>query len=198
MSEDKRDDAPIGEEDFRNGQPPSGQGQQPSRRRGDYPEPPVGWRDAPSAGSGEEPSSRQDSSTPNAPQNQVRITGGDANAERFNSARTLITVAQILAIVSLFLGGILLSTIAVVVAIVGYRRLSSVLDCIADQRIKTSLKRAGIVAVAMSCIVLAINIATLVIMMPFITQIAQTGDYSSLFGGGPSSGGTGGTSTTWG
>jgi len=52
-------------------------------------------------------------------------------------------------------------------------------------------------AIVMSCVALALNVASLIILMPMVMQIVQTGDYGALFGGG-SMLGSGSTSTTWG
>ena len=120
-----------------------------------------------------------------------------SQAQNLNSARSLVIAAQVAAVVSLFFGGVLLGAVALVLAIVGYLKLNAIASELPDKTVKAALKRAGIVAIAMSAFALILNAITLAVMMPTITYIMQTGDYSAIFGGAPTTGG-GSANSTWG
>ena len=113
------------------------------------------------------------------------------------SARNLNMAARIVAIVSLFLGGVIASTVAVVLAAVSYRKITTLREHIQDEATNEALKRSGIGAIVVSVIALALNAISLALLMPTIVYIVQTGDYSSLFGSAVPVPQTG-TSSTWG
>ena len=158
------------------------------------PEPPLGWSDA------SNPPNDAPSSQSNASGLENTTLQNDPNGfqrQKLESARKLILAAQIIAIVSLFIGGVAASTAAVVLAVIGYRQISEIIQSIDQPEVKAALKRAGVVALVVSIAALVMNAVALAFLWPEMMQILQTGDYSSLFGGtapSPSSG----TSTTWG
>lgn len=118
--------------------------------------------------------------------------------EGFKSARRFITASQIIAIVSLFFGGILLSALAVVCAVIAYSKLGWVAACHADEpEAQRALKRSGVLAIAVACVALALNAVSALFLYPMVLEAAQTGDLSALFGSSGSTGATG-TNTTWG
>ena len=175
--------------------PPEQHDFQNSRQEfGDRPEPPVGWR----------PNGVQNpipSKNPMNQQHQVRIgsvvfTIGSDDAEEFRSARNLNIAAQIVALVSLIIGGVFASSVALVLAIMSYRKFSGIAEHMQAEDAIKALKRAGMLAIVMSCVALALNVVSLIVLMPMVMQIVQTGDYSALFGNGVV--GSGSTSTTWG
>ena len=148
--------------------------QEPNQDGGQSPEPPTNWR-------------------PNGAQNQApRMNGANSQHQvNYNIA------AQIVALVSLIIGGVFASTVALVLAIISYRKFSGIAGRMQDESVVRALKRAGMMAIVMSCVALVLNVVSLIILMPMVMQFVQTGDYSALFGNGPLAG-SGSTSTTWG
>lgn len=122
--------------------------------------------------------------------------------------QTLASVSLIGGPLSLIIGGVALSTAALVcgiIALVAVRGKGAATDETMTDAIRQTLMRQAIIGIAMSGIAVVMNVATIMTMMPAIMDAAQTGDFSSLFGGGSaddaSSGSTdsggafGGTST---
>ena len=169
--------------------------QEPNQDGGQSPEPPTNWR--PNGAQNQAPRMNGANS-----QHQVRIgnvmfTIGNADAVEFKSARNYNIAAQIVALVSLIIGGVFASTVAIVLAIISYRKFSGIAGRMQDESVVRALKRAGMMAIVMSCVALVLNVVSLIILMPMVIQFVQTGDYSALFGNGPLAG-SGSTSTTWG
>lgn len=168
--------------------------QEPTQDANQNPEPPVNWR--PNGVQSQVPQMNETNL-----QHQVRIgsvmfTIGNVDAVEFKSARNYNIAAQIVALVSLIIGGVFASTVAIVLAIISYRKFSGIAEHMQEESVARALKRAGMMAIVMSCVALALNVVSLVILMPMVMQIVQTGDYGALFGG--SIAGSGSTSTTWG
>ncbi|MBO4352489.1 MAG: hypothetical protein J5818_03225, partial [Eggerthellaceae bacterium] len=113
------------------------------------------------------------------------------------SARKMNMAAQIVALVSLIFGGVFASSVAVGLAVASYVKFSSIAKQVQQEDVKRALKRVGLVAIVMSAVALVLNAISLVLFMPMVMQIAQTGDYSSLWGGALGAG-TGSSNTTWG
>ena len=169
--------------------------QEPNKDINQNPEPPVNWR--PNGTQNQVPQKNETNL-----QHQVRIgsvmfTIGNADAVEFKSARNYNIAAQIVALVSLIIGGVFASTVAIVLAIISYRKFSGIAEHMQEESVARALKRAGMMAIVMSCVALALNVVSLIVLMPMVMQIVQTGDYGALFGGG-SIAGSGSTSTTWG
>lgn len=170
------------------------QGRPESQSSGPKPEPPAGWMPQSTQG--------QPRQRPQAQQLRAVVVGketftvSETDLAEFESARKFCVAAQIVALVSLFIGGVLLSTIAVVLAIIGYRKLAGVAAKMPEESVRRALRRSGIIAIVLSALALVLNIVSLIVLLPMLGYIAQTGDYSAIFGGSaaPSSG----TSTTWG
>lgn len=119
------------------------------------------------------------------------------NEKRFGRVRTLTTIANVAAPVSLFVGGMLLSMIGLVCAIVARITLSSMRRDAASPTIATSripaLLRANVVSIVICCIALALNIASAAILL---WQIASGSISFSFVGIGSGSGAS--TSSLWG
>ena len=161
------------------------------------PEPPLNW--SPPEGS----DGRHEHSQTTIAQNAVRsrtgvigkvtITLATDEVLDFESARKLISASQITAIISLFFGGILLSSVAVFLASSGFMKLARIAKRHEDNALASkALRKSGAVALAMSLLALAINIVTLIVFYPLLEQMMQQGDFFSLFGGqgGATSSGT--------
>ena len=125
---------------------------------------------------------------------QTLLSGNDAFL--FESGRKYQTAAQICAIVSLFIGGILLSCVAIVLAVIGYRKYIQIQPNGDSQQFKMALMRSGKIAIGMCAIALVLNVISFVALYPLVMEMMQTGDLS-IFGIQPSAPAGSGTST-WG
>ena len=122
----------------------------------------------------------------------ARLEGKDAF--EFLSARKYLMASQIMAVVSLIIGGVLLSSIAVITAIIGWRKMAAVANRQTDVNLEHALKRPAYAAIIVSSLSLALNAITLALFYPILMNALETGDVSSLwtFGNTSSSGTTGG------
>lgn len=112
-------------------------------------------------------------------------------------AQTLVMVASIAGPVSLFVGGVLLSTVGLVCGIVAYRKLLKLADKHSDvAALAMRLKRSSIVGMVVCGIALALNAISLYLMLPVILEMMETGDYAGMM----ADTGTGaiGPNSTWG
>ncbi len=201
---------------------PSSQGQIP-------PEPPANW--SPDNPNGSDNSSGYDNSSysngsnnyndssfgPNGSEPVFKSPGSGPTRDpyselnaAFATARKYVTASQVCAIVSLFIGGMILSTVAVVLAFVGYRKYSDLkIQGHIDDRTFTLIRRSCIIAGTMAAAALALNVISFIAIYPLVMEYIQTGDMSVLFGGmgegsgigstgAGTAGGTGSGSSTWG
>ena len=128
------------------------------------------------------------------PQTRIAIVRGipiplEGNqAAVFESARKQMMASDICAIISLFIGGVVLSTVALVLAIFARKKFLIVAGAQSNPSAQQALRRTGTVVVAVSAIALALNVITLIVFYPMLVQMIQTGDVNSFFGGGASSG----------
>lgn len=176
------------------------EGRTSSRSESGYPEPPSSWQppsQQPQA-PGPEPGRSPFGNPGNLP-NQNMIHVNESEASLLETARKLISIAQICAVVSLFLGGVLLSTISVVLAVMGAMKLSNFANNRSEpDNVKSAMKRPGYFAVGLCLIALIVNVISLVLFYPVVMQAVQSGDLSSIFTGGAGTGSTGTGSSTWG
>ena len=108
----------------------------------------------------------------------------------FNSARKLTTISQIMAIVSLFIGGILLSAAAIVVAFVARGRMQRVASQCTPE-VQAAIMRSTIVPIGFCLLAFALNIASLILLYPMVMEMLQNGSFQDLFPfGGSTSGGS--------
>ena len=165
-----------------------------------YPEPPSSWQQPAQQhqGPGPEPSRSPFNNQGNMP-NQNMIPVNPSEASYVETARKLISIAQICAVVSLFLGGVLLSTIAVVLAIMGTMKLVNFANNRSEPDVvKSAIKRPGYLAVGLWLIALIVKAVSIVLFYPVVMQAIQSGDLSSIFTGGAGAGSAGTGSSTWG
>ena len=109
-----------------------------------------------------------------------------AEQRDLNSARTLSLVATIGGPVSFIIGGIALSSVALVCAIIALIKTKRVL---ANPQSKfttyaRALRQTAIMGIGISAVALALNVVGVLMIMPQIMNALQTGDYSSLLGNG--------------
>ena len=112
------------------------------------------------------------------------------------SSKRLSFFAILGAILSVLIGGSLLSAVALICGIISYRKSKSYISAHADSQYSAYLKRRGILSIAVPAISLALNIVAIVVIMPSILQMMESGDYASLFGGSATN--IAGSSSTWG
>jgi hypothetical protein len=107
-----------------------------------------------------------------------------SDAEEIRRAQRLTFIASTCGIFSLFFGGIILGTIGLITAIVGYRRLGRIGERYPhDPRIMQALKHNGRLSITVCGIALALNVVSLIILFPALMQAAEMGDYSQLLNG---------------
>lgn len=116
---------------------------------------------------------------PGAPHDQFDL-------KEMNAARTLTTVATIGGPVSLIIGGVALSAVALVCAIIALSKVRRILarPDSAYRDYATMVRQAALMGIVVSAIALVLNLIGLIAMIPIIMEIMQTGDYSVLFGEG--------------
>ena len=162
------------------------------------PEPPAGYvNNASRPASAQQPNQNQ-GQIPNVKVGNKLFVVDGFDVVGFEAARKMNVAAQIVAIVSLFFGGVIASSVAVGLAIASYFKFRAVAETVSQEDLKVALRRSGIVAIVMSSLALLLNIVSLVVFMPMLMQVLQTGDYSALFGSTGAGSGTGSTNSTWG
>ena len=150
----------------------------------------------PNIQSAPEPPTRYDSnSMPPMPQNGSTHDSGYAE---FASARRLVTAALVMALVSLVIGGVLLGTVSVIVAIIAFGKVrSNMLEDNGNQA-WAALKRSATISIVVAVLALAANIAALIVIYPMVIEALQSGEYTSLLSGSAQTLNTGSNSSTWG
>jgi len=193
--------------------PPQEGGEGPSRNetgpttgRSSSPEPPARWKPSTSSADNPANANREPGNTPQKPstttgmgvigKTQFQLTGEEANM--FMSARRFMLAAQLMAVVSLFIGGILLSSIALICAFFANGKLTALAARHPDDLdVQAAFKRAGKLIIIVAFIALVVNVAALIIFYPMIMNFVQSGDFGSLMGSaGTTAAGSG--NATWG
>lgn len=120
----------------------------------------------------------------------------------FNSARSMANAAKIMALVSLVIGGVFLSSAALVVSMLAYRKTSQLITSGQQATLGGQLdmlSRSVRASVVVSILALALNAIALWLLLPVISDVMQTGDYSTIFGSSQqASPSTGSSSSIWG
>ena len=97
-----------------------------------------------------------------SPQEQKELNA----LQKVKSAQTLITAATIAAPVSLIFGGVLLSSLALVCGVVGYRRLSGVeTSRVQDSNAVEAAKKSARMALVMCGVALALNAVSMAVFL---------------------------------
>jgi hypothetical protein len=124
---------------------------------------------------------------------------------QLKSARTLTSVATIAGPVSLFIGGVLLSFVGLVCAILALHKTKRIIVGASVEYANTAkgIRQSAIIGLVIAGIALVINAVTVAIMLPAIIEAAQSGSLDSLLGQATSatstsSGGTSSGSGAWG
>ena len=157
------------------------------------------------AGSDKRALDSRESRSPN-PNGMYPLPGGNgfvpASVVELDTARRLASLAKILALVSLVIGGVLLSGAMVVMSAIAYRNSNRLLANAQDEAFFITaqmVKRSAFIAVVISVLAFALNAISMAVMAPVIMEYMQTGDLKTLFSVGPLSGSAGGKeSSFWG
>lgn len=107
----------------------------------------------------------------------------DQTTAQIRSIQNLGSVAIIASPVSLVFGGVLLSLVALICAIVGRSKLKALqASSDVDEGIMHTLRRQNTVGLGVSITALVINAVAFTMMSSVLMQAIQTGDYSQLTG----------------
>ena len=148
-----------------------------------------------------EPPARYDPESIEQAQNQVDGSSGQDRrlpypyTPELVSASRYLLVAAIAGPLSLLIGGTLLSTIALILAIIGYRKTFSCKDSL-DAASYSSARKFAIGALVVCVLTLIANIAFMIIWYPTILEWVSSGGNGQILGGGGTLGPSG--SSTWG
>lgn len=110
--------------------------------------------------------------------------------EQFKSIRRFVLAAQICALVSLIIGGVVLSTVGLVLGLVA-RSKANAMAAVTPEAERTGwllLRRSATIGTVMAAVALVLNAVSMAIMMPAMMQMLQSGDYGALVQGGSVSG----------
>lgn len=159
-------------------------------KRNTPPEPPK----APEDGKNQEPvRNAEDVPQPGlAPELQPNLL----DLRELKTSQTLVMVASIAGPVSLFIGGVFLSTVGLVCGFFGFRKLK----VLSNKQAKVAaaaarLKRSSIIGIVVCALALILNALSLYIMWPELAQMLETGDYANM---AANTGGGAGSASTWG
>lgn len=118
---------------------------------------------------------QQQPTTPQQPSEQ--------DAKTLKTARTFITLGNVMGPVSMIFGGVVVSSAALVVEIIAFFKLSKLIKSNSSvAQAASRLKRANIVGFVIALVALLLNIYALTIMYPLVLEAVQSGDYSNLLG----------------
>ena len=172
---------------------------------GASPEPPPSWKPAKSNpeqlyehSNGQNSHSGNANSQPKPPSN-TPVPFSESDAQLLETARKYISISRICAVVSLFLGGIVLSSISVILAFIGLSKINAYANRHSlEQSARLVLRRPGVLALGMCVFALVFNIVSLIVLYPIVMQSLQSGDFSGLFGSGQGGASLGSSSSAWG
>ena len=143
--------------------------------------------------------------TPYEPQNQAEQSNQTQLSyealQQIKSAQTLITIATIGAPVSLIIGGVLLSTISIICAVVAYMKLKKIMPAGAPQHpLITKVIRSTVLAACFGIGALILNGLTVAMLMPSVMEYVNTGNTDALntMLGGATGGSASSGSSVWG
>lgn len=124
---------------------------------------------------------------------------GTEEAKEIHTARNLIMVGSIAGPVSLFIGGVLLSTVGAVCAFLGLRKVNKLTGEQANTGILlSSMRRSATIALVVCGLAIVLNGISSIIMFPIILEAVQNGDYGNIMPGIGDANTAPGTSSTWG
>jgi len=170
----------------------------------DLPEPPPSWKSNDSNFVQPYDIQTVDDKGDNLPPQSDRFqnsTIGITNTDKLllESARKYISICQVCAVVSIFIGGVLLSSIAVIFSVMALFKLNNFSAAHSlDQQARRALKRPAYFAIGLGILALVFNAVSLILIYPMVMQGLQAGDLSGIFGSGQGGSSPASGSSTWG
>ena len=128
---------------------------------------------------------------------RFKVNGDEVQA--FKDARFYITASQVIAVVSLFFGGALLSAVAVACGLFAYgklARLAATRD--SEPEVQAAIRRSGKIVIAVGALALVLNLLSVIFLYPIVAQNLQAGDLGALATSTGLSGVVTGGNSTWG
>ena len=162
------------------------------------PEPPPSWRPSDATADGSKlPVYDNRTLVPNQPNNGS--FPGDPLASKIIDIRKKVSIAQACAIVSLFFGGVFLSTVSLVFAILAwFAYRSQFQDPQAAQEHGRAIRRSILITIGMAVVALVVNAISLVVLYPVLMEMLETGDFSALGFGAHQGASSGSGTSAWG
>ena len=128
--------------------------------------------------------------TPNSepPQFQHPLQDEASKNPEFRKVRNFVTASQIVALVSLIFGGVILSTVAIILGFIARSKATTQMNLPQNKESESwyILRRSATIATIMSFVALGLNFMALMTIYPLVIETLQNGDASSIFGGSPS------------
>lgn len=124
------------------------------------------------------------------------VTPVNHNAD-FKNLRSLMMIAGIAGPFSFLFGGVFLSTVALVCAIVAFTVYKRLYNGSKGFEYSSRIKRAIIFSIVISAVALVWNIGWLIMVLPEALQAIQSADFSSLYNGVGAGSDSGTGKTIW-
>lgn len=119
---------------------------------------------------------------PQTPQSGGQPPEPKPSISQLRTAQTLATISIIAGPISILIGGVLLSTVALVCGILALSKVRAVIQLQPKSDIALSIKRQAKVSIVISVLALVLNAISVVMVMPVLIQAMQSGDYTQLLG----------------
>lgn len=121
---------------------------------------------------------------PQSPEKASPTPPNPAHDYELKSARTLATVATVAGPVSLIIGGVALSTVALVCGIIAFVKVRRVLSASdpTDSFYARALRQTTLMGIVVAAVALVLNGVSVALMMPALIEAMQTGDYTAILG----------------
>lgn len=122
-------------------------------------------------------------------QNTYNQFQNDPDYLRLKTVRTQITVANVCGPVSLLIGGVALSTVGIVCAVLAWRGAKHVASSNSPSApMANNFRKSALVSIVICCVAFALNAFYAAMIMPAMLEAVNTGDFSQLLGSEPSGG----------
>ena len=138
-------------------------------------------------------------------QNEAGQFQPDPDYAKLKTVRTQITASNVCGPVSLIVGGVALSTVGIVCAVLAWKNAKRIAETNSPSApMANNFRKSALVSIVICCIAFVLNAVSAAIMMPAMLDAVSTGDYSQILGvpstgaEGGASGGTGEGSSAWG
>jgi hypothetical protein len=110
----------------------------------------------------------------------------DADFAKLRTVRTQITAANVCGPVSLIIGGVTLSTVGIVCAVLAWRSAKRIAESDSPSApMANNLRKSSLVSIVICCIALVLNGISVALTLPALLEAVNTGDVSQLLGSAP-------------